>query len=55
MYNKSIGSLIGGLLSIAVAQFGLPADWNTPEIAQAITLITGTLFVYFFPANAPKP
>lgn len=52
IYSKALGSLIGGALGWAVGQWGLPADWASPEVTNAITVIMSTLFTYFFPPNA---
>lgn len=53
-YSKIVGSLVGGLFGVMVANFGLPAEWATPEIQSAVTVIMSAVFTYMFPANMPK-
>lgn len=50
-YSKLIGSVVGGVLGLAVAKWGLPAEWASPEMAAAITLILGSVATFAFPAN----
>lgn len=50
-YNKLIGSIVGGLLGFGVAKGLLPADWGTPEITGAFTLVLSAIFTFAFPAN----
>jgi phosphate/sulfate permease len=52
-YSKLIGSLVGGLVGFGVAKGLLPADWNTPEMTSALTLILSAVFTFAFPANKP--
>lgn len=50
-YSKAIGAIVGAVTGWAVSQFGLPAEWASPEINLAVTTIITTLVVYIFPAN----
>jgi hypothetical protein len=53
-YSKLIGSLVGGVIGIAVSRWGLPAEWATPEIQGAVTVILGAAATFIFPANKPS-
>lgn len=53
-YSKLFGSLVGGVLGLAVSLFGLPAEWATPEIQGAITVLLGAAATFLFPANRPS-
>jgi hypothetical protein len=50
-YSKLVGSVVGGVFGLLVANFGLPAEWATPEIQGAVTVIMSAAFTYLFPAN----
>lgn len=53
-YSKLIGSFVGGIFGFAVANWGFPAEWATPEIQGAVTVIMSSAFTYFFPKNKPN-
>lgn len=57
-YSKMIGSLVGGGFGFAVAHWGLPVDFATPDIQAAvtglITIVGGAAFTFIFPANKPS-
>lgn len=52
-YSKAIGAFVGGLLGLLSSMFALPAEWASPEMASAITLIASTVFAFMFPKNTP--
>lgn len=52
-YSKLIGSIVGTVLSYVVAKFALPAEWASPSMVAAVTLIVSAAAVYIFPANKP--
>lgn len=55
-YNKAIGAIVGGLVGIALAAFGVtetavvPDDWQ-PVVATIVTAITALLGTYIAPKN----
>lgn len=52
-YNKLIGSIVGGVLGLLVAKFGLPAGLADPALVDAISAIIGSaLGTFFAPKNA---
>jgi hypothetical protein len=53
-YSKLIGSLVGGALGFAVSRWGLPADFATPDIQGAVTILLGAAATFIFPANKPS-
>lgn len=53
-YSKLYGSLTGGIIGILVSRLGLPAEFATPEIQGALTVLMSALFTYAFPRNNPK-
>lgn len=50
-YSKLIGSIVGGIIGFGVAKGFLPAEWNTPELTSALTLVLSAIFTFAFPAN----
>lgn len=50
-YSKFIGSLVGGVLGLIGSKFALPAEWQSPEMVSAITLVLGSIFTFIFPPN----
>lgn len=52
-YSKLFGSLIGGVVGLAVTRFGLPAE-TAPEITGAITVLLSAAATWAFPANKPS-
>lgn len=50
-YSKLIGSLVGGILGFAVAHWGFPSVFDTPEAIGAITILVGAIATWAFPAN----
>lgn len=50
-YSKLYGSLIGGILGILVSKNVIPAEFNTPEIQSALTVIGAAILTFLFPAN----
>lgn len=53
-YAKAIAALLAGIVGLA-AQAGLPVEWATPELVQAVTVIITTALVYLIPNKAPQP
>ncbi len=53
-YSKMAGSLVGGVLGILVSKFGLPAEYNSPEIQNAIVVLLSAVCTYLFPPNKVK-
>lgn len=51
-HSKLIGSIVGGLIGLGVSKFGLPAEWASPEMVSAVTLIFSAVATYAFPKNA---
>lgn len=52
-YSKLIGSFVGGAFGIGVSLFGLPPEWQDPEIIAAVTTLLAAIATYLFPANNP--
>lgn len=50
-YSKFMGSIVGGVLGIAVAKYGLPTDLASPENVATITMGLSGLMTWLFPAN----
>jgi len=50
-YSKFIGSLVGGLIGLLGSTFALPAEWQSPEMVSAITMVLSGIMTFFFPAN----
>jgi len=50
-YNKLIGTLVGGTIGMGVSYWGLPADWNTPEMIGFITMVISAIGTYLAPPN----
>ena len=44
-YSKAIGAFLTGLVGL-LAQFGIDAEWLTPETVSAVTMIISTVLVY---------
>lgn len=54
-YNKAIGAILGGLISLFAALNLLPPDLVTPEIIGSISAIGATALTYLFPKNDSGP
>lgn len=50
-HSKLIGSIVGGILGIAVNKGVLPQEWATPDVQAAILVLFSAAMTYFFPAN----
>lgn len=50
-YSKLIGTIIASLLGLAASKYGLPAEFNTPEVVGALTALAGAVGTYIAPAN----
>lgn len=50
-YSKLIGSLVGGVLGLLVAKNVIPAEFNTPDVQAAVTVLVSAFAVWAFPAN----
>lgn len=48
-YRKAITALLGPVISVLVLVNVLPAEFNTPEVVGAITLIINTVLVWAIP------
>jgi hypothetical protein len=53
-YSKLIGSLVGGVIGYLGSKYALPAEWTSPDMQAAITLILSAAATYLFPANKPS-
>lgn len=53
-YSKLLGAVVGGVAGILVGQFGLPAEYATPEIQGALVTILSAICTFAFPANRPS-
>ena len=54
-YSKLIATVVGFILSFAVAKLALPAEWASPEVAASIASAISAILVFVFPANNPAP
>jgi len=50
-YSKFIGTIVGGVVGWAAARGFLPADFATPDVVAAATVIIAAVATYLFPAN----
>lgn len=50
-YSKMFGSIIGGVLGIAVSKFGLPAELASPEVVGTLTALAAAFVTWLAPAN----
>lgn len=50
-YSKMFGAIIGAVLGMAVAKFGLPAEVASPEVESALTLLVTAFATWLAPAN----
>jgi hypothetical protein len=53
-YSKLIGAIVGGVVGLLGSKYALPAEFSSPDIQAAITLILSAVATYFFPANKPS-
>ena len=47
-YTKAISAFLTGLVGL-LAQFGITAEWATPEMVAAVTMLASTVLVYALP------
>lgn len=51
--DKAIAAVIGGLVSFLALQFGISADWLTPELQVMISSAVSGLLTYLVPNKKP--
>lgn len=50
-YSKLYGSLTGGIIGFVISRLGLPAEFATPEVQGALTILLSAAATALFPAN----
>lgn len=54
--NKLLGSIIGGVLGLLAAKFGLPEGIASPALVEPLAALLGSwVGVYFAPKNVEPP
>lgn len=49
-WTKAITAFLTGLVGV-LAQFGITAEWASPELISAVTMALSTILVYALPNN----
>ena len=49
-FSKAIGAIVGGVFGL-LAGTVIPAEYATPEMQGALTVLLSTFAVFIFPAN----
>jgi hypothetical protein len=53
-YSKLIGAIVGGVIGFLGSKYALPAEFSSPDMQAAITLILSAVATWAFPANNPN-